>query len=147
MIPCTIRDLEDLSEIATKCIGDKGTLWVREQLYHPLNKLFLFSDTLFVQVEATGIYKYSIHTIGNTKDIRGYRDFTIKMGSWMMENTPCTCLIAFAASSNKRMQRFIGLTGGERVGVIPDAGGHEDEVMYVFPKRNKETLEGRIRCQ
>ncbi len=145
--PVTISNMSTAIEIAEQSYGDDGVLWVREKVYHPGHKLFVFSDTLMVYFEQIGNYKWSIHTIGSTTDVKGYRDFTIQTGSWMMENTPCTCLIAFAAASNKRMQRFIGLTGGQRVGVIPDAGGTEDEIMYVYPKRDKEELERRVRCQ
>jgi hypothetical protein len=49
-----------------------------------------------------------------------------------------------------RMQRFIGLTGGKRVGIIPDAAGEsEDEIMYVYPIRDRIELESRrsVSCQ
>lgn len=145
--PCDIRDLYDVAEVASKHFGTEATLWTRKILYDPLDKLFQFSEDLVLYLEAIGEYKYSIHTIGKTKDVKGYRDFTIDAGSWMFDNTSCTCLIAFAAVSNKRMQMFIGLTGGQRVGIIPDAGGKEDEIMYVYPIRDRDKLEGRRSCQ
>jgi len=143
MVPCTIKDLVEVSEVASKFFGTDSTLWARQKLYSPIDRVFYFDEDLVLLIEAIGNYKYSIHTIGSTRKVKEYKNFTIDAGKWMFENTQCTCLIAFAAASNVRMQRFIGLTGGKRVGVIPDAGGHEDEIMYVYPIRDKVELEGR----
>ena len=146
MNPCTILDLAKVADVATKHFGKDATLWARTKLYSPIDKLFYFNENLVLLIEAIGQYKYSIHTIGRTNKVKEYRDFTINAGSWMFDNTTCTCLIAFAAASSLRMQRFIGLTGGKRVGVIPDAGGIEDEIMYVYPIRDRIELEERV-CQ
>lgn len=145
--PCNIRDIAKVEEVATKHFGSDATMWVRQNIYHPVNKLFYFDETLVLYMECIGTYKYSIHTIGSTRKVKDYKDFTIRVGSWMFDNTLCTCLIAFAAESNLRMQRFIGITGGKRVGIIPDAGGLENEIMYVYPIRDREQLEERLTCQ
>lgn len=148
MKPCTLRDLEEVSEIASRHFNEDYTLWVRTRLLLPEYYFFIFDENLVLFIEPIGTYKYSIHTIGKTTRVKDYKNFTIDVGSWMFDNTRCTCLIAFAAASNKRMQRFIGLTGGKRVGVLPDAGGSEDEIMYIYPIRDREELESRrSECQ
>ena len=143
MKPCTIRDLNEVAEVASRHFGSDYTLWARTKLLGPEHYFFIFSEGLVLFIEPIGTYKYSIHTLGCTSEVKKYKDFTIDAGSWMFDNTRCTCLIAFAGVSNKRMQRFIGLTGGKRVGIIPDAGGIEDEIMYVYPIRDRIELEGR----
>jgi hypothetical protein len=146
--PYTYKDVIEVADIGTKHFGHDAINWSRQMLFNPMVKLFGFSEDLLVLVEPIGEYKFSIHTIGSTRDVKGYRDFTIDVGSWMFDNTSCTCLVAFASASNKRMQRFIGLTGGKRVGILEDAGGKEDEIMYIYPIRDRKELESRrATCQ
>ena len=42
---------------------------------------------------------------------------------------------------------FIGLTGGERVGLIPNANNDKGEILFMFTKTNRENLERRVSCQ
>ena len=99
-----------------------------------------------VSYEMIGEYKYCVHLVGHTKDLKGLRDFIIQTGSWMMDHTNCRCILAFAREDNKRLQMFIGLTGGKRLCTVPNAGGYSSEVMYIYPFESKKELEGRIRC-
>jgi hypothetical protein len=143
MQPCTIRDLNEVSDVASRHFGEDYTLWVRQRLLAPDHHLFYFDKDLVVYVEPIGTYKYSIHLLGETSRVKELRDFTISLGSWVFANTKCTSLVTFVSVNNKRLQRFIGLTGGQRVGIIPDAGGLEDEIIYVYPIRNRIELESR----
>ena len=144
MKPCTLLDLGKVSEIATAHFGMDTTLWVRQKLYSPIDKLFYFDENLVLSVEGIGDHKFSIHILGRTNKIKEYKKFVIDVGTWMFDNTKCTCLIAFASANNVRLQRLIGSSGGKRVGVVPDAGGEGvDEIMYVYPIRDRSKLEGR----
>ena len=92
-----------------------------------------------------GTTKYAVHLIGSTKKLSELRDFIIQTGSWMMDNTSCTCIIAFASTENKRLQMFIGLTGGKRMCTVRNANGDNDEIMYTYSKDDRLELERRVR--
>ena len=143
--PCTLRDLSTLQEIFQRYYNSNQILWVRERIYSEVHKLFLFKEELVVSYEMIGEYKYCVHLVGHTKDIKGLRDFIIQTGSWMMDNTRCRCILAFASEENKRLQMFIGLTGGKRLCTIPNAGGDTSEVLYIYPFESKKELEGRVK--
>ena len=143
--PCNIRDLPILIEIFQNYYNKDLTLWIRERIYSTVNKLFLYDDTLVVSYEMIGTYKYCIHLVGTSDDLSRLKDFLITTGSWMMENTYCKCILAFADGDNKRLQMLIGLTGGKRLCVIPNANNESSEVLYHYSFKDKEELEGRIK--
>ena len=146
MEPCTLKDLGVLNEIFQNYYGQDTVLWVRERLYSTVHKIFLFGEEVAISYEMIGTAKYAVHLIGHTKQISLLKDFIIQTGSWMMDNTPCTCIIAFAPVDNTRLQMFIGLTGGKRMCTVRNANGDNDEIMYVYSKDDRLELEGRIRC-
>lgn len=146
MEPCTLKDLRILNEIFQSYYGQDTILWVRERLYSSVHKIFLFGEEVAISYEKMGTYKYAIHLVGYTNRVVELKDFVIQTGAWMMDNTQCTCIIAFADVNNKRLQRFIGTTGGERVCTIRNANGDYDEIMYVYSKNDRSKFEGRIRC-
>lgn len=147
MNPCTLKDLRILNEIFQSYYRQDTILWIRERLYSPVHKIFLFGEEVAISYEMIGVTKYAVHLIGSTKRLSELRDFIIQTGSWMMDNTSCTCIIAFASVSDKRLQRFIGLTGGKRMCTIRNANGDYDEIMYVYSKDDRKELEGRVRWE
>lgn len=144
--PCDIRDFLSIELISSKHFGTDTSLWVRERLYSQVHRLFLFNEEVVVSYELIGKHKYAIHILGETNKTKGFKDFVINSGSWMMKHTNCTCILAFAGENNKRLQRFIGLTGGKRVGYIPNADGELGEILYMYSKIDKEELVGRVSC-
>lgn len=142
--PCDIRDIHKIEPTVTKMFGFNSTVWIREKIYSKLDYFFYFDEDLTLYIQAIGNHKFSIHTLGSTKRMREYKNFAISAGGWMFDNTACTSLIAYTSVDNKRMQRFISLSGGKRVGIIPDADGvGKDEIMYVLPIRDRLYSEGR----
>ena len=134
--PCTIRDLLPLAYMCLDRMSeDQAILWVRTKLYDMFDKFFIFDPTAALYYESFGRNKYCIHLVGSTKDIKGYKNFVKDTGYWIFEHTNCTSLIALSSVSNKRLQRFISLTGATRSGTILGSGENmENEIVYSYPK-------------
>lgn len=138
--PCTIRDLPVLMELCEEYFQRDCTEWLRGKLYSKEHHLFLFKEELIVSFELISPYKYCIHIIGTSKGTKELRDYFLQIGSWVFDNTEATCLLVFASNSNKRLQRFVAITGGKRIGIVKEGDKDIDEVLYSYSKTDKEHL-------
>ena len=131
MEPCNILDHADLMDILTNFFTeDEVHLRIRNELMgiRPGLKWFIQKDSCLCY-EPLGFSKYQAHIYCVSRDSRGaaLRDFAIRSGRWMVDNTDCISILNFVKRDRKDIRLFMAAIGSKKVGIIP---GTED-ILYV----------------
>jgi hypothetical protein len=143
--PCTILDLSLLSDAVSKTFGVESILYVRMELIYKVNKWF-YKDGLAVQLQLLGDHKYALHIFGSPlRTLRETRDFIVSVGSYMMDHTTCTCILVFCKEEDMALRFLIAATGATAHGILQNANGDNNEILYVYSKDNRKTYEERMR--
>lgn len=132
--PCSIKDIYKLEPIATESFGEESTMWLRYRIQSQFHKLFLSPDSYIISYHRIGTYKYAIHLIGSAIGNKVMKEFVIGCNNWMFDNTKCSCILSFVDESNRKLQIAERYAGFKKVGVIPNAGGDSNEILYICNK-------------
>jgi hypothetical protein len=141
--PCSIRDLEDVSKIASEFCGKDMFLPIRAMLLSSYDYVFKLNDTSVILFNPVDFNKFSIHLIGKKISIKSIKDFAILTVLWMFYNTKCESVLMFGNKSNKPMIRFFSAIGAVKSGSIVHNNGVED-LIYVYTKGNIEKYKERL---
>lgn len=142
----TIFQTEDIVKAVEMTTGQDAILYVRNDMRNPLSMWF-YREGIALQFQMIGDHKWILHMYGVSGDkLRNLRDWIIKVSSYLMDNTECTCILVFCKESDMRLRFLIKATGHDEGMRIPNGNGKEDEILYVYNKNDREIYERRIRC-
>lgn len=128
--PCTILDLGLLTEIT----DTYHTESIHMRIRYDLLKMglpaywFLLGDTC-ICYDAIGKRKYQVHIYSSSRMNRGkeLRNFAIRCGRWMLDNTEATTFINWVERHRKDLRFFMSFIGAKKIGMIPGT----EQILYV----------------
>lgn len=131
MKPCTIADLGKLTEITDVYHVEEGGIHLRvrsDLLGVTFGTWFLDGDKA-ICFERIGRRKAQVHIYSVSRDSRGkgLRDFAVKAGRWIVDNTEVTTLLNFVEPDRKDLKLFMRMIGSKKIGCIPGT----DQILYV----------------
>lgn len=143
--PCTILDLRDLADDVEHTIGVDSFMYVRGDMQ--VSKWFR-AYGISLQFQVIGNHKVAIHMYGESSvSLETLRNWIILCSAWVMDNTPCTCILVYCKRTDKKLRFLLSACGAKRVAVLPQGNGEdEDELLYVFSKKDRALYEGRVTC-
>ena len=129
--PCTIADLGALTEIVEDYHGPTEDFHLRirsDVLGITFGTWFLY-DGMAMCYERIGKRKAQAHIYSVSRDKRGkrLRDFAVKAGRWMLDNTEVTTILNFVEPDRRDLMFFMRMIGSKKVGVIPGT----NQILYV----------------
>lgn len=130
MIPCTIKDLGALTEIIDAYHEDEDYhMRIRSDVLGVTFGTWFLEDGKAICYERIGRRKAQAHIYSVSRDKRGkeLRDFAVRTGRWMLDNTEVTTILNWVEDDRRDLKMFMRMIGSKRVGKIPGTG----QVLYV----------------
>jgi hypothetical protein len=145
MKPCDIRDLADLVEDVRHTLGVDALMYIRSDLQ--VSKWFRGCG-ISLQFQVIGDHKAALHMYGTSNvPLKELRNWISECGSWMWDNTECTCVLVYCKKSDRKLRFLLSAGGAKMTAVLPQGNGEdEDELLYVFSKKDRAIYEGRATC-
>lgn len=143
--PCTILDLGAMVPQVDKTMGVDTFMYVRQSLAGP-DKWFQIGS-IVLQFQLIGDHKVNLHMYGeNDVSLETLRNFIVLAGAWMMDNTATTCILCYCKISDRKLRFLLRACGGPDPLTIPNGDGEDDELLYIFSKKDRIRYERRVTC-
>lgn len=129
MKPCNIMDLGKLTEITDGFHKESIHMRIRSDILGITHGTWFLLGDACICYEMIGVRKAQVHIYSVSRDRRGkeLRDFAIRCGRWMLDNTSATTFINWVESDRKDLKLFMRMIGAKKIGVIPGTG----QILYV----------------
>lgn len=129
--PCTILDLGRLTEITDKYHGEDRSIHarIRADLLSDDGATWFLEDGKALCYEKIGNRKVQAHIYSTGRDQRGkaLRDFAVKTGRYILDNTEVTTILNFVEPDRRDLKLFMKMIGSDRIGQIPGT----NQILYV----------------
>lgn len=142
--PATILDLEDIAKDVSDTLGVDAFLYVRQDLQ--LSTWFR-SFGISLQYQVIGNHKRALHMFGKSEvSLETVRNWVILCSAYVMDNTECTCILVYCRKSDIKLRFLLRACGAKASCVLPEGNGEEDELLYVFSKKDRRIYEEKVTC-
>lgn len=128
--PCTILDLGALTEIIDWYHKDEDYhMRIRSDLLGATYCTWFLDGDRAICFEEIGKRKVQAHIYAVSRDSRGkgLRDFAVKAGRWILDNTEATSILNFVEPDRKDLKLFMRMIGSKKIGIIPGT----NQILYV----------------
>lgn len=103
MVKHDMSTLSKVNEIVSRDQSTDAFGYIRNSFYNGTH--WFEDDGLLAEFKPIGAGIYTIHTYGhNRSSIRDKREFTLKAGRWMLDNTECLEVIVFVPKEHTRLR-------------------------------------------
>ena len=145
MEPCTILDLGAIAKDVEQTLGiEDAIMYVRQDM---LTSKWFKDHGVSLQYQIIGNHKVTIHMYGKSVvSLETLRTWIIQCSGWIIDNTETTCILVYCRTSDMPLRFLLRACGARRIAILPEGNGEEDEILYVFSKKDREKYERRITC-
>jgi len=138
MKEATILDLADINELMSELEGADCHEYVRLTLLNPNVHWFYKKDTAMVYNPMDN-GRYNMHIYNRARGDKGLRNWCIRTGSWVFDNTEAKNLINFVKKDRRDLRFFMASLGSTKVGSVGD------ELIYNISREDRTRVERRIK--
>jgi len=133
----TILDLAEIEELMSELEGINCHEYVRHTLLHPNYHWFYKVGTAMVY-DPMDNGRFNMHIYNKSRGDRRLRDWCIRTGSWIFDNTEAKNLINFVKIERRDLRFFMASIGSVKVGQVGD------ELIYNISREDRARAERRL---
>jgi len=133
MQPATILDLADIAGLMSQYEGSDCHPYVRMTLLHPAHHWFVKDGTAMLY-EIREHSRYDMHIYNTAKGGKDLRDWCIRTGDWIFENTDAETLTNYVLDTRKDLKMFMRMLGINRIAKV------NTEVLYMCTREDRQRL-------
>ena len=128
MEPCTILDLGKLSDITSSYKDIDIFTRLRLDLSGQGSTTWFMMDDCCIGYEFIQKHTCQVHIYSVSRDRRGreLRNFAIRAGRWMVDNTDATTFLNFVDKDRLDLRIFMKMIGSKKLAVIPGT----NQILY-----------------